>query len=100
MKFKNKLQLHIKECENKDFCEIIILFEDKKNIWILVNINNMIKHLEYLIETNPKIHSQQINMSKIKNIIKLEVIVILRGNIELLHVAYVVLNIVYLKKFL
>ena len=60
----------------------------------------MIKHLEYLIETNPKIHSQQINMSKIKNIIKLEVIVILRGNIELLHVAYVVLNIVYLKKFL
>ena len=50
MKFKNKLQLHIKECENKDFCEIIILFEDKKNIWILVNsftTNKYVKDKKY-----------------------------------------------------
>ena len=31
----------------------------------------------------------KINMSKIKNIVKLEVIVIIHENIELLHIAYV-----------
>ena len=30
------------------------------------------------------------NMSKIKNIAKLEIIVIIQGNIEMLHIAYVI----------
>ena len=40
------------------------------------------------------------NMCKIKNIIKLEVIVIIQGNIEMLHIAYIIQNIVHLKKFI
>ena len=32
----------------------------------------------------------KINMRKIKNIIKLEIIFIIQGNIEVLHIAYVV----------
>ena len=40
----------------------------------------------------------KINMWKIKTIVKLEIIVIIQGNIELLHIAYVIQNIVYLKK--
>ena len=34
-----------------------------------------------------------------KNIVKLEIIVIAQENIEVLHIAYVILNIAYLKKF-
>ena len=34
-----------------------------------------------------------------KNIVKLEIMVIIQGNIELLRIAYVNSNIVYLKKF-
>ena len=30
----------------------------------------------------------KINMCKIKNIVKLEIIVIIQGNIEILHIAY------------
>ena len=33
-----------------------------------------------------------------KNIVKLEIIVIVQENIEVLHIAYVILNIAYLKK--
>ena len=39
-------------------------------------------------------------MCKKKNIVKLEIIVIIQGNIEVLRVAYVIQNIVYLEKFL
>ena len=35
---------------------------------------------------------------KEKNIVKLEIIVILQENTEVLHISYVILNIVYLKK--
>ena len=35
-----------------------------------------------------------------KTIVKLEIIVIIQGNIQVLHIAYVVQNIVYLKMFL
>ena len=34
-----------------------------------------------------------------KNIVKLEIMVIIQGNIELLRIAYANSNIVYLKKF-
>ena len=37
---------------------------------------------------------------KIKNIVKLEISVIIQGNMKVLHVAYVIQNIVLLKKFL
>ena len=36
---------------------------------------------------------------KTKNILTLDVIIIIQGNIEVLHIAYVISNIVYLKKF-
>ena len=39
-------------------------------------------------------------MCKKQNIVKLEIIVIIQGNIEVLRVAYVIQNIVYLEKFL
>ena len=32
----------------------------------------------------------KINISKIKNIVKLEIIVIIQGNTELLHITYVI----------
>ena len=40
----------------------------------------------------------KINMWKIKNIVKLEIIVVIQGSIEVLHISYVVQNIKYLKK--
>ena len=40
------------------------------------------------------------NISKIKNIVKLETIVIIQGNIEVLGIAYEIKNIMYLKIFL
>ena len=36
----------------------------------------------------------------IKNFLKLEIIVIIQGNIEMLRIAYVIYHIVYLKIFL
>ena len=40
----------------------------------------------------------KINMLKIKNIVKLEIIII-QMDIEVQHIAYVIQNIAYLKKF-
>ena len=42
----------------------------------------------------------KINIGKIKNIVKLEITVIIEGDIEVLPIVYVIQNIVYLKKFL
>ena len=42
----------------------------------------------------------KINISKVKNIVKLEIIDIIQGNIEVLHIVNEIQNIVYLKKFL
>ena len=42
----------------------------------------------------------KINISKIKNIAKLEIIDIIQENIGMLRMVYVIQNIVYLKKFL
>ena len=42
----------------------------------------------------------KINIWKIKNIAKLVIIAIIQENIEVLHIAYVIQNIVFLKKFL
>ena len=44
--------------------------------------------------------SLKINMLKIKNFVMLEINIIMQVNIELLHIAYVVQNIVYFKKLL
>ena len=40
----------------------------------------------------------KINIWKIKNMVKLDIIVIIQGNIEMLHIAYIIWNILYLKK--
>ena len=40
----------------------------------------------------------KINIWKIRNIVKLEIIAITQGNIEVLCIAYVILNIEYLAK--
>ena len=42
----------------------------------------------------------KINMVKIKNIVKLETIVIMQVNIDVLHIVYVIQSLVYLKIFL
>ena len=42
----------------------------------------------------------KISIWKIKNTIKLEIIVFIQGSIELLHTAYVIDNTIYLKKSL
>ena len=42
----------------------------------------------------------KINMLKTKNILKLEIIAIIQGNVEVLGISYIILKIVYLKKFL
>ena len=42
----------------------------------------------------------KMNTRKLKNIVKLEIIVSIQENIELLPIAYVISKIVYLKKFL
>ena len=42
----------------------------------------------------------KINNEKIKNIVELEIIVIMQGNIKVILIAYAIENIVYLKKFL
>ena len=42
----------------------------------------------------------KINTLTIKNIVELEIIVIIQVNRQVLHKAYVIQNIVYLKKFL
>ena len=42
----------------------------------------------------------KINIWKIKNIVKIRIIVIIQTNIEVLHIAYVIKNIVYLKKLI
>ena len=43
---------------------------------------------------------KNINIWKIENIVKLEIFVFIQENMEVLHIAYVIQNIVYLKKFL
>ena len=43
--------------------------------------------------------SLKINMLKVKTITKLEIVIIIQVNIEVMHIAYEVRNIVYLKKF-
>ena len=40
---KNKLELHKKVCENKDFCDVIIPSESTKTLEF-INIKNLIKH--------------------------------------------------------
>ena len=42
----------------------------------------------------------KINMLKTKNILKLEIIAIIQENVEVLGISYIILKIVYLKKFL
>ena len=44
--------------------------------------------------------NSKVNICKIKNILKLEIIVIIHDNIEVLNSAYLIYNIVYVNKFL
>ena len=44
--------------------------------------------------------SLKINMLKIKDIVKLGIIIIMEWNIELLHMEYAIQSIVYLRKFI
>ena len=49
---------------------------------------------------NKYLKELKINIWKIKTILKLEIIVIMLEDIEVLCIAYVIWNIVYVKKFL
>ena len=51
------------------------------------------KMQKYVIFVKKKL---KINISNIKNIVKLKIIVIIQGNIEVPHIAYVIENILYL----
>ena len=52
---------------------------------------------EFVIFANKNL---KINMLKIKNIAKIENILIIHGNIEVLKIAHVIQSLVYLKKFI
>ena len=84
---KNKLESKKHVCENENFCNIVMSSEDTK----LSELNQYQKFAMF-VKKNLKI--------KIKNITKLGTIVIIHGNREVLHRAYVIKNKLYLKKFL
>ena len=86
-------------CEySREYTIKIINFKKKKNQIINKRAARIIwkcKNFVKFVKQNLKI-----NIWKIKNIVKLEVIVITQGNKEVLRIAYVIENIVYLKKSL
>ena len=62
-----------------------------------MNSRNNIKMQKYAIFLKKNL---KLNMLMIKNSIKLRTILIIQGNIKLLHIAYVIQSIMYQKKFL
>ena len=76
----------------------IIDFKIKKNEVINKRAARIIWKFKNLIFAN-KTSKIKINIWKIKNMVKLEIIFIIQGNIEMLHIAYVIWNILCLKKF-
>ena len=78
-KTKDILESNKRVRENKGFCKVVMSSEDTKTF----------------VKTN-----LEINIGEIKNIIKLEIIVIIQDHLEVLCVAYVIQKIMYLKKCL
>ena len=65
----------------KKFCESLREHEMK--------ITNFLKN-EVINKRTTGVKKIEINMSKIKNTLKLEIIVIIQGNIEVLHIASII----------
>ena len=89
---ENKHDIYRGKDSMKKFCEFLrehaikILFLKKGSYWQKSSRNRIkIKKSATFVNKNLRI-----NIWKIKNIVKLEIIVIIQGNIEVLHIAYVI----------
>ena len=94
---KKKLELHKMPSENKDFCNVNMPYEDTKitefNQYQKSDIAPFIIHTDQMKMLKSAIFVKKnlkINTWKIINILKLEIIVVIRENIEVLHIAYVI----------
>ena len=83
----------------KRFCEYLRKHAIKINNFKKKKMKLLTNEQQYLYTIFVK-KSLKINILKIKNIVMLEIIVIIQVNIEVLHIADLFQNIVYLKQFL
>ena len=81
------------------FCEYLRKHAIKINNFKKKKMKLLTNEQQYLYTIFVK-KSLKINILKIKNIVMLEIIVIIQVNIEVLHIADLFQNIVYLKQFL
>ena len=89
-----------KDCIKK-FCESLIEHTMEKINLKKKKMNLLTKEQQESYENFATFveKSLKINMLKVKTITKLEIVIIIQVNIEVMHIAYEVRNIVYLKKF-
>ena len=83
----------------KRFCEYLRKHAIKINNFKKKKMKLLTNEQQYLYTIFVK-KSLKINILKIKNIVMLEIIVIIQVNIEVFHIADLFQNIVYLKQFL
>ena len=83
----------------KRFCEYLRKHAIKINNFKKKKMKLLTNEQQYLYTIFVK-KSLKINILKMKNIVMLEIIVIIQVNIEVLHIADLFQNIVYLKQFL
>ena len=83
----------------KRFCEYLRKHAIKIDNFKKTKMKLLTNEQQYLYTIFVK-KSLKINILKIKNIVMLEIIVIIQVNIEVLHIADLFQNIVYLKQFL
>ena len=83
----------------KRFCEYLRKHAIKINNFKKKKMKLLTNEQQYLYTIFVK-KSLKINILKIKNFVMLEIIVIIQVNIEVLHIADLFQNIVYLKQFL
>ena len=83
----------------KRFCEYLRKHAIKINNFKKKKMKLLTNEQQYLYTIFVK-KSLKINILKIKNFVMLEIIVFIQVNIEVLHIADLFQNIVYLKQFL
>ena len=83
----------------KRFCEYLRQHAIKINNFKKKKMKLLTNEQQYLYTIFVK-KSLKINILKIKNFVMLEIIVFIQVNIEVLHIADLFQNIVYLKQFL
>ena len=76
----------------------IINFKNKKMKLLTKELQESYKNAKKkIIFVSKKL---KIDIWKINNVVKLEIIAIIQGNKEVQHISYVIQNVLYLKKFL